>query len=173
MRYHIVQNTNTVLNQAWFIYKVISSTNMAIEKWLAITSVALFAMFSGEMFSVYNFMINVPTDFEYAQGFSANPKIIQFISIGVAPAGILAAVVYIMSRQYGSKSIGALIVAGGVILFTGMFVCHSLIPNIGDNYQTDAVRYTPLLFMVLSAPVMGFGFYLIRHKKIRPKKQYF
>ncbi len=33
---------------------------MKLEKWLAITSVALFAMFAGEMISVYNFMINIP-----------------------------------------------------------------------------------------------------------------
>jgi hypothetical protein len=74
---------------------------MAIEKWLAITSVALFAMFAGEMISIYNFMIDVPEDFEYAQVFAADPKILQFISIGVGPAGILAAVAYIMSKQYG------------------------------------------------------------------------
>ena len=33
---------------------------MAIEKWLAVTSLALFAMFVGEMISLYNFMLNVP-----------------------------------------------------------------------------------------------------------------
>ena len=35
---------------------------MAIEKWLAITSVGLFAMFAGEMISVYNFMNTVSDD---------------------------------------------------------------------------------------------------------------
>ena len=42
---------------------------MAIEKWLAITSVALFAMFAGEMISVYNFMINIPEDDEFGRSF--------------------------------------------------------------------------------------------------------
>jgi hypothetical protein len=36
---------------------------MAIEKWLAVTGVALFAMFVGEMVSVYYFMTDVPEDF--------------------------------------------------------------------------------------------------------------
>ena len=31
-----------------------------VEKWLAVISVALFAMFAGEMISVYYFMLTVP-----------------------------------------------------------------------------------------------------------------
>ena len=146
---------------------------MAIEKWLAVTSVALFAMFAGEMISIYNFMSDVPEDFEYVQEFEADPKILQFISIGVGPAGILAAVAYIMSKQYGSKPIGGMIVVGGVILFAGMFVCYSMLDNIEDSYLTDAARYVPILFMVLSAPVIGVGLYLTKLKKKRPKKEYF
>ena len=146
---------------------------MAIEKWLAVTSVALFAMFAGEMISIYNFMSDVPEDFEFIQEFEADPKILQFISIGVGPAGILAAVAYIMSKQYGSKPIGGMIVAGGIILFVGMFVCYSMLDNIEDSYLTDAARYVPILFMVLSAPVIGVGLYLTKLKKKRPKKEYF
>ena len=146
---------------------------MAVEKWLAITSVGLFAMFAGEMISIYNFMTDVPDDFEFAQAFDANPKILQFISIGVAPAGVLAAVAFIMSKHYGSKTIGGIIISGGVILFIGMLVTNSMLDKIDDAYITDAVRYTPLLFMVLSAPVIAVGSYLIKHKKERPRKQYF
>ena len=50
--------------------------------------------------------MTVPEDAVVAQGFTPDPKLIQFVSIGVAPAGILAAVAYIMSRNYGSKQIG-------------------------------------------------------------------
>ncbi|MDH3658036.1 MAG: hypothetical protein OEM77_07885 [Nitrosopumilus sp.] len=146
---------------------------MAIEKWLAITSVGLFAMFAGEMISIYNFMIDVPENFEYVQIFSADPKILQFISIGVGPAGILAAVAYIMSKQYGSKPIGGMIVVGGIILLVGMYVCYSMLDKINDSYLTDAVKYVPILFMVLSAPVIGVGLYLTKLKKKRPKKEYF
>ena len=146
---------------------------MAIEKWLAITSVALFAMFAGEMISVYNFMINVPEDDGFLRAFEPDPKIIQFISIGVSPAGILAGVAFIMSKHYGSKPIGRMIIAGGVILLVGMYVCYSMINKIDDYYVTDAVKYIPILFMVLSAPVMGVGVYLSKEKKKRPKKEYF
>ncbi|MBA4718127.1 MAG: hypothetical protein HRO68_03110 [Nitrosopumilus sp.] len=146
---------------------------MAIEKWLAITSVALFVMFAGEMISVYNFMINIPEDDGFLRTFEPDSKLIQFISIGVAPAGILAGVAFIMSRRYGSKLIGGMIVAGGVILLVGMYVCYSMINRIEDDYITDAVRYLPILFMALSIPVMGVGTYLSKQKKIRPKKEYF
>ena len=78
-----------------------------------------------------------------------------------------------MSKQYGSKQVGWLIVGGGAVLLTGMIACNQLIPHIDRSYVTEAVRYVPFLFMVLSAPVAGFGFYLIKHKRVRPKKEYF
>ena len=146
---------------------------MAIEKWLAITSTALFAMFAGEMISIYNFMSNVPESFEFGLAFVADPKIFQFISIGVAPAGILAAVPFIMTKRYGSKPIGRLIMAGGVILLLGMLVCYFMIDNLDPVYVTDIVKYVPVLFIIISFPVMGFGAYLTKLKKMRPKKEYF
>jgi hypothetical protein len=146
---------------------------MAIEKWLAVTSVALFAMFAGEMISVYNFMINVPDDFDFARSFSADPKIIQFVSIGVAPAGILAAVAFIMSKKYGSRQIGGLIISGGIILLSGMSVCYTLLDDIKDIYLTDSVKIVPILFMALSFVVIGIGVYLTKNTKKRPKKEFF
>jgi hypothetical protein len=144
-----------------------------VEKWLAIISVALFAMFAGEMISVYNFMVTVPEDAVVAQGFSPDPKLIQFVSIGVAPAGILAAVAYIMSRNYGSKQIGGLIIVGGIILLAGNLVVYSWVDSIPEIYVTDAVQYLPILFIILSAPVMAVGARLILKRKKRPTKEYF
>ena len=146
---------------------------MAIEKWLAVTSLGLFAMFAGEMISVYYFMTDVPEAIEFSITFDADPKIFQFISIGAAPAGILAAVPYIMTRQYGSKPIGGLIIAGGIIMLIGMFVAHSLIDKMDDAYITDVVRYTPTLFMIMSIPVVAVGAYLTKEKKRRPKKEFY
>jgi activator of 2-hydroxyglutaryl-CoA dehydratase len=146
---------------------------MAIEKWLAVTSLGLFAMFAGEMISIYYFMTDVPEALEFSITFDADPKIFQFISIGAAPAGILAAVPYIMTKRYGSKPIGGLIIGGGVIMFVGMVVCYSLIDKIDDIYITDVVTYSPVLFMVMSAPVVAVGAYLSKEKKRRPKKEFF
>ncbi len=146
---------------------------MATELWIVIISIALFAMFAGEMISVYNFMINIPSDDVFLRSFNADTKIIQFVSIGVAPAGILAGVAFFMSKRYGSKQIGGMIIAGGIIMLVGMYVCYSMVDKIDDNYITDSVKYVPILFMILSFPVMGVGAYLTKLKKRRPKKEYF
>ena len=146
---------------------------MATETWITILSVALFAMFAGEMISVYNFLINIPEDDGFLRAFSADAKILQFISIGIGPAGILAGIAFIMSKHYGSKRIGGMIIVGGIILLVGMYVCYSMLDKIDDHYITDSVKYSPILFMVLSVPVMGVGAYLMKLKKRRPKKQYF
>ncbi len=145
---------------------------MAIEKWIAITSVALFVMFAGEMLSVYNFMVMNSDDSEYFISFSADSKILQFISIGAGPAGILAAVAFIMSRQYGSRPVGGMIIAGGVIMFVGLFVCYTMVDDIDERYITGSVIYIPILFMALSAPTIAVGAFLLKEKKRRPKKQF-
>lgn len=146
---------------------------MEIEKWIAATSLALFLMFIGEMISIYQFMTDVPEDFQFGLDFEANPKILQFISIGVAPASILAGLSYLMSRRYGSKIIGYLIIAGGIVLATGMAFCYTLIDKIEEAYVTDSVIFVPILFMLLSIPVVVVGFSLLKIKKKRPKKEYF
>ncbi len=146
---------------------------MAIEKWLAITSLALFAMFAGEMISIYNFMVTAPAQLEFSLIFEADPKIFQFISIGVGPAGILAAVPFIMTRRYGSRPIGGLIAAGGIVMLLGMIACYMMLDKIDDAYITDIVKFSPVLFGILSFPVIGVGLYLTKLKKVRPKKEYF
>ena len=146
---------------------------MGIEKWIAVTSLGLFAMFVGEMISIYIFMTDVPENFNFGLDFDPDPKIFQFISIGVAPAAIMAGLPYFMSRRYGSKPIGYLIIAGGVVMLIGMAYCFTLVDKIEDAFITDIVTYTPILFMILSVPVMVVGASLLKIKKRRPKKEYF
>ena len=146
---------------------------MSLEKWSAIASVGLFAMFVGEMTSIYNFMTDIPTNFAIGVEFEPNSKILQFISIGIAPASILAALSFILSKRYGSKQIGSMILGGGIILLIGMTYCYTLLDNLVVSYLTDAVKITPPLFMAISIPVMTVGIFLIKTNKKRPKKEYF
>ena len=145
---------------------------MGIEKWIAVVGLALFLMFVGEMISVYTFMTDVPEDFQFGMEFDPNPKIFQFISISVAPAAIMAGLPYLMIRRYGSKPIGYLIIAGGVVMLIGMAYCYTLVDKIEDFFLTEIVTYTPILFMILSIPVMVVGASLLKIKKKRPKKEY-
>jgi len=146
---------------------------MSLEKWAAIASVGLFAMFVGEMISIYNFMTDIPTNLEFTVAFEPSPKILQFISIGVAPASILAGLSFILSKRYGSKQIGAMILGGGIILLIGMAYCYTLLDKLVDSYVVDSVVITPPLFMGISIPVMIVGIILIKTNKKRPKKEYF
>ena len=146
---------------------------MGIEKWVAVVSLALFVMYIGLMITIYNFMTDVPEDFKFGLDFEATPKILQFISISVAPAGVMAGLSYLMARRYGSKPIGYLIIGGGIVMLIGMAYCYTLVDKIEDSFLTDTVIYTPILFMALSAPVMAVGASLLKLKEKRAKKDYF
>ena len=140
---------------------------MGIEKYIAAASLGLFIMFVGEILTLYNFMIEPQIDIE------PEPKILQYISIGVAPAVILCGTSYIMSKRYGSKLVSKMIIAGGAILLIGMIIAQLLLGEIETIYLLPAVTIIPPLFMAVSIPVMITGIILIRVKKKRPKKEYF
>ena len=139
---------------------------MAVEKYLAGTSLGLFIMFVAEIITLFYFLID-PKDI-----IEPNSYILQFISIGVAPACILAAVSFIMSKRYGSKLIGSLIIAGGVTMLIGMLYSNTLIDQIQPELQVSGVIITPPLFMIISIPVMIFGALLFRIREKKPKKKY-
>lgn len=143
---------------------------MAIEKYIAAAGLGLFVMFVGEVITIYDFMLEEPES--KSLSLEPDPKILQYISIGVAPAGILAGVSFIMSKRYGSKPIGTMIIVSGAILLVGMYYANSLVPNIKSVYLTDAVLLTPPLFMVISIPVMVVGIFLYRIKKQKKKKDF-
>ena len=137
-----------------------------IEKYIAIASLGLFAMFVGEINVFYNYLThpNVETEPE--------AKILMYISIGVAPASVMAGTAFIMAKRYGSRQIGGLILAGGIVLFVGMFAANYTIQNVDPNYRVYTVETVPPLFMVISFAVMGAGAFLFRTKK-RPIKEFF
>jgi len=139
---------------------------MAIEKYIAAASLGLFIMFVGEIITLYDFMIQPLRDVE------PESKIFEFISIGVAPACVLAGTSFIISKRYGSKPIGLMIIVSGVILFIGMLIAQSLIGSIDKAYLIGTVLITPPLFMGVSIPVIIFGVILFRVKKTKPKKEY-
>jgi len=137
-----------------------------IEKYIAIAALGLFAMFAGEVNVFYNYLThpNVETEPE--------AKLLMYISIGAAPASVMAGTAFIMSKRYGSRQIGALIVIGGAILLVGMIVANMTLPRIDANYRIYTVETIPTLFMGVSVAVMAAGGFLFRTKK-RPVKEFF
>ncbi len=137
-----------------------------IEKYIAIAALGLFVMFVGEINVLYNYLTHPNVEVE------PEAKILMYISIGVAPAVSLSGTAFIMSKRYGSRQIGALILAGGIVLFAGMLLANSTLQNIDQNYRIYTVELIPQLFMAVSFAVMGAGGFLFRTKK-RPIKEFF
>ncbi len=135
--------------------------------YIAIAGIGLYAIFVGEIITIFNFMIDPTlTDF-----FEPESKILQFISIGVAPAVIMSGTSYMMARKFGSKQIGWLVIAGGIVLLVGMSYAYTILDSIDKDYQVFTVIITPPLFIVVSIPVMIVGALLFRLKK-RPKRYF-
>jgi len=135
--------------------------------YIAIAGIGLYAIFVGEIITIFNFMIDPTlTDF-----FEPESKILQFISIGVAPAVIMSGTSYMMARKFGSKQIGRLVIAGGIVLLVGMSYAYTMLDSIDKDYHVFTVIIVPPLFMAVSIPVMIVGALLFRIKK-RPKKYF-
>ena len=141
-----------------------------MEQWVAAASIVFFVMFVAEMASIYHYMQQTPEDEEFV--FEPDPKILQFISIGAAPGATMAAVSFILSKRYGSRRVGMLIVAGGAALLAGMSYCYSISDSIHEVYVTTFTWLIPPLFMVVSVSVMAFGALLFRIRARKPRKDY-
>ena len=138
---------------------------MAMEKWIAIAGIALCVMFVGMIITIFQFMNEPTIDIHPAE------KILQFISMSIAPATVMFGTSFMLARKFGSRQIGSLIITGGMIVLAGMFVANTLIDDIDKSYRVYTVTITPPLFMLVSIPIMIFGALLFRLKK-RPKKYF-
>jgi activator of 2-hydroxyglutaryl-CoA dehydratase len=127
--------------------------------------IGLYAMFVGEIISIFNFISNPEIAIEPAS------KVLQFISIGAAPGVIMSGTSYMIARKFGSKQIGWLVIAGGVVLLVGMLYAYTMLGNIDKDYQVFTVMITPPLFMLVSIPIIVVGALLFRLKK-RPKRYF-
>ena len=143
---------------------------MAIEKWVGAASLGLFIMFVAEILSLLFFLQHgTTTDI---QEVDIGPKMLEFISIGAGPALVLAGLSYLLSRRYGSRLIGSMIVAGGGVLLGGMYYAHTLLSTINTTYLVAEVTLSLPVFMGVSIPVMIVGGLLFKTKP-KPKKDYF
>ena len=140
--------------------------NMAVEKYIAAAGLGLCIMFIIEIITVYNFMIEPKREIE------PTPKILQFISIGAAPASILIGIAFIMSKQFGSKLISYLILSSGSILLIGMIIANEMTQYIEKTYLVDAVLLTPIIFIFIAIAIIIIGIILLFTKE-KEQKRYF
>ena len=138
---------------------------MAMEKYIAIAGIALCVMFVGMIITIFQFMNEPTIDIHPAE------KVLQFISMSIAPATVMFGTSFMLARKFGSRLVGSLIITGGIIVLVGMFFANTLIDDIDKSYRVYTVTITPPLFMLVSIPIMIFGALLFRLKK-RPKKYF-
>ena len=136
-----------------------------MEKYIAIAGIALCVMFVAMIITIFQFMNEPTIDIHPAE------KVLQFISMSIAPATVMFGTSFMLARKFGSRQIGSLIIIGGIIVLVGMFFANTLIDDIDKSYRVYTVTITPPLFMLVSIPIMIFGALLFRLKK-RPKKYF-
>ena len=136
-----------------------------MEKYIAIAGIALCVMFVGMIITIFQFMNEPTIDIHPAE------KVLQFISMSIAPATVMFGTSFMLARKFGSRLVGSLIITGGMIVLVGMFFANTLIDDIDKSYRVYTVTITPPLFMLVSIPIMIFGALLFRLKK-RPKKYF-
>ena len=143
---------------------------MALEKYLAVAGLALSVFFVAEIITLFNFMINPSDSADF--GFEAAPKIFQFISLSIAPATIVFGVSFVLSKRYGSKLNGILMITAGVIILAGMILAYTMIDHIQEKLINISVEATPVIFMIVSIPIIFFGTRLLKTRQRKPKKNY-
>ena len=143
---------------------------MTLEKYLAVAGLALSVFFVAEIITLFNFMINPSDSADF--GFEAAPKIFQFISLSIAPATIVFGVSFVLSKRYGSKLNGILMITSGVIILAGMIFAYTMIKNIQEKLIDTSVEITPVIFMIVSIPIIFFGTKLLKTRPRKPKKNY-
>ena len=136
-----------------------------MEKYIAIAGIALCVMFVGMIITIFQFMNEPTIDIHPAE------KVLQFISMSIAPATVMFGTSFMLARKFGSRLVGSLIITGGIIVLVGMFVANTLVDDIDKSYRVYTITITPPLFMLVSIPIMIFGALLFRLKK-RPKKYF-
>ena len=143
---------------------------MTLERYLAIAGLALSIFFVAEIITLFNFMINPSDSADF--GFEAAPKIFQFISLSIAPAAIVFGVSFVLSKRYGSKLNGMLMITAGVIILAGMILAYTMIEHVQEKLMDISVEITPVIFMIVSIPIIIFGVRLLKTRPRKPKKNY-
>ena len=137
---------------------------------MAIAGLALSIFFVAEVLTLFNFMID-PADND-SFGFEAAPKLFQFISLSIAPAGIMMGVSFFLSKRYGSRFNGMLIILSGVIVLVGMLYANTMLEDLKPELVDFATEITPVLFMGVSIPIIIFGARLLKIRPRNPKKSF-
>jgi hypothetical protein len=140
--------------------------SLQLEDWTSLASLGLAAMFVALLLSFYNFLIG-PEGTGPERVVEPGSLLLQLIFISAAPCLVLAGFAFIMAKSNGSSVGGALLIAAGVMIVTGMVIGVTMVAKIPSQYIVGAVGVAPLIFMPAGAGVTGIGGYMLAVSKRR------
>jgi hypothetical protein len=77
-----------------------------------------------------------------------------------------------LSKRYGSKLNGIVIILSGIIVLFGMAFAHTMIDDLKPTLVDSFVEMLPIIFMGVSIPIIIFGTKLLKTRPRKPKKNY-
>jgi hypothetical protein len=140
--------------------------SLQLEDWTSLASLGLAAMFVALLLSFYNFLIG-PEGTGPERVVEPGSLLLQLIFISAAPCLVLAGFAFIMAKSNGSSVGGALLIAAGVMIVTGMVIGVTMVAKIPSQYIVGAVGVAPFIFMPAGAGVTGIGGYMLAVSKRR------
>ena len=63
-------------------------------------------------------------------------------------------------------------ITAGVIILAGMILAYTMIEHIQEKLLDTSVEATPIIFMIVSIPIIFFGIRLLKTRPRKPKKNY-
>ncbi len=139
---------------------------LKLEDWTSIASLGLSLMFVVLLLSLYNFLIG-PQGVGPERVVDPGSLMLQSIFISAAPCVVLAGFVFGMTKTYGARIGGTVLVAGGIIMIAGMAASIPLLARIPDQYVVGVVGFVPYFFIAAGVGVTAVGGFLIAASKRR------
>ncbi len=140
---------------------------LKLEDWTSLASLGLSVMFVVLLLSFYNFLIG-PEGQGPERVVEPGSLILQVIFISAAPCVVLAGFVFGMTKTYGTRIGGMVLISSGILMIAGMAAGIPLLARIPDQYIVGVVGFVPYFFMAAGAGVAAVGGYLIAASKRRP-----
>jgi len=137
---------------------------MKLETWTSLASLGLSAMFVAILLSFYSFLIG-PDGKGPVSVVDPGALVIQEIFISAVPSLVLAGFTFAMARSYGNALGGLILIAAGIIMFTGMAIATTMVSHIPRQYVVGGVDVVPYVFMIGGAAMMAIGTYLIAQSR--------
>ena len=133
---------------------------MKLETWTSIAALGLSVMFVALLLSFYNFLIG-PDGKGPQAVVEPGSLLLQEVFISAIPCLVLTGFVFVMTKSFGTRPGGILLMAAGIIMVAGMFVGTTLLPKIDDQYIVGGVAVVPYIFMASGIGMVAAGGYLL------------